>query len=596
MSTNIKDKTNLILCDLSNDTVKSDIESFLSQYKDKITSIQLNDKKPYKATVIFKDYTSANDCRINMNQKKLKNKPIRIMWDEKDFLQKNKDNKNNLYIKGIPKNKTARELFEYFFKFGDIFSFKINEDNKGNSNGTAFVTYYNQEDARKAIDETNGKKIWDSDMDVQYQKNNDKYHNNNSDNNLKVNISNLPDKFTDEDITKLCEEFGKIQIVNNNKTQKGKFAVVKFSKEQEAKNAIEKLNNKEIENKKIYAKEFKDNYYHNNNKHNYRQNYYYFNNNEPMMRFENALENKNLYIRNIPFIVTQEDLKKTFGKFGNITSIKLEEDNQGSKDDKEKSDEKDKNKKFINKGYGYISFEKIESAKKALESLNGKYIEGFESWTKPLMIDYFISKDKRQNMIQPGINYYGMPNNPMVFQTMPGQFMSYSPMFQMPTSIPNQYKPNNMWNQGNYKNNNYNNYRPKYNSGYQHRGRGGNRGGYHKNNNYQKKSNNNNNDKNIENNTNKSNINERKKLFDFESFNKLNTPEEKKEFLGERLFAAIQEKSKENGNNIDFDTIGKITGMIIAIPEEKEIIEILQSPSSLDSRISEALTLLNKDK
>ena len=179
MSTNIKDKTNLILCDLSNDTVKADVESFLSQYKDKITSIQLNDKKPYKATVIFKDYASANDCRININQKLLKNKPIRIMWDEKDFLQKNKDNKNNLYIKGIPKNKTARELFEYFFKFGDIFSFKINEDNKGNSIGTAFATYYNQDDAKKAINETNGKKIWDSDMEVQYQKSNDKHHINN---------------------------------------------------------------------------------------------------------------------------------------------------------------------------------------------------------------------------------------------------------------------------------------------------------------------------------------------------------------------------------------------------------------------------------
>ena len=68
------------------------------------------------------------------------------MWDEKDFLQKNKDNKNNLYIKGIPKNKTARELFEYFYKFGDIFSFKLNEDDKGNNNGTAFVTYYKQDD------------------------------------------------------------------------------------------------------------------------------------------------------------------------------------------------------------------------------------------------------------------------------------------------------------------------------------------------------------------------------------------------------------------------------------------------------------------
>jgi len=591
MSTNIKDKTNLILCDLSNDTIKADIESFLSQYKDKITSIQLNDRKPYKATVIFKDYTSANNCRIDMNQKKLKDKTIRIMWDEKDFLQKNKDNKNNLYIKGMPKNKSARELFEYFYKFGDIFSFKYNEDDKGNSNGTAFLTYYNQDDAKKAINETNGKKIWDSDMEVQYQKNN---HNINSNNNLKINISNLPDKFTDEDLTKLCEEFGKIQIVNINKGQKGKYAIVKFSNEQEAKNAIEKLNNKEIENKKIYVKEFKDNYYHNNNKHNYRQNYYYFNNNEPMMRFENVLENNNLYIRNIPYIVTQEDLKKTFGKFGNITSIKLEEDISGTKDNKEKSEEKDKNKKFINKGYGYISFEKIESAKKALESLNGKYIEGFESWTKPLMIDYFISKDKRQNMIQSGVNYYGMQNNPMIFQTMPGQYMPYSPMFQMPISMPNQYKSTNMWNQGNYKNNNYNNYRPKYN-GYQYRGRGGNRGGYHKNNNYQKKDNNNSKD-NTNNNSNKNNINEKKKLFDFESFNKLTNIEEKKEFLGERLFAAIQEKSKDNGSNIDFETIGKITGMIIAIPDEKEIIEILQSPSSLDSRISEALTLLNKDK
>jgi RNA recognition motif-containing protein len=252
MSTNIKDKTTLILCDLSKDTGKEDIESFLSQYKDKITSIQFNDKKSYKATVIFNDYTSANECRINMNQKKLKNKAIRIMWEEKDFLLKNKDYKNNLYIKGIPKNKSAREVFEYFHEFGDIFSIKLNEDDKGNSNGTAFVTYYNQGDAKKAMDETNGKKIWGSDMDVQYQKINEKYHNNNNDNNLKVNISNLPEKYTDKDITKLCEEFGKIQIVNINKGPKGKHAIVKFSNEQEVKNAVEKLNNKEIENKKLY--------------------------------------------------------------------------------------------------------------------------------------------------------------------------------------------------------------------------------------------------------------------------------------------------------------------------------------------------------
>ena len=86
MSTNTKDKITIILCDLSPDTNKADIESFLSQYKDQIVDIQITDKKTPKATVLFKDNKSANECRINMNQKKLKKKSIRIMWEEKDFI------------------------------------------------------------------------------------------------------------------------------------------------------------------------------------------------------------------------------------------------------------------------------------------------------------------------------------------------------------------------------------------------------------------------------------------------------------------------------------------------------------------------------
>ena len=588
MSNNTKEKTTLILCDLSPDTNKSDIETFLSHYHDKIDLIQLTEKKPYKATVSFKDYNSANECRINMNQKKLKNKSIRIMWDEKDFLQKNKDNKNNLYIKGIPKNKTAREIFEYFYKFGDMFSIKINDDEKGNSNGTAFVTYYSKDDAKKAIDQTNGKKIWDSDMEVQYQKNNDKTHYNNYNNeNLKINISNLPDNYKEEDITKLCEEFGKIHICNVKQGEKGKYAIVKFTSEQEAKKAMEKLNNKEIGDKKLHTKEVKDYHYFNNynynNKHNYPPNYMY---NKPIMKFEETFENSNLYVKNIPITATEEDLKKTFGKFGKITSIKLE------KEETKKDDNKDTKKIVTNKGFGYISFETIENAKNALEQLNGKHMEGFQSWSRPLLIDYFLPKDKRQNMMQ--TNYYGMPNNPMVYPGMPAPFMPYPQPMMVPL-MTNQYK-SYMWNQGNYKNNGFNNYKQRYNNGgYPHRGKGGHRGGYYKNN-YQKK---NNNDRKNENNTN--NINnpdtseataEEKKDFDYENYNKLTSSEDKKEFLGERIFAAIQENVA--GKDIDIETIGKITGMIIEIPNEKEIIEILEKPSVLDSRVKEALNLLKK--
>ena len=570
MSNNTKEKKTIILFDLSLDTNKADVESFLSQYKEQIESIQLTDIKPYRATVLFKEYNSANECRINMNQRKLKNKSIRIMWKEKDFLQKKKDIKNNLYVKDIPNNKSAREIYEYFNKFGDISSMKMNEDDQGNYNGTAFLTYYNSDDAKKAIEETNGKKIWDSDMEVHYQKNSEKNYNNN-DKNLKIYLNNLPENYSEQDLTKLCEEFGKIHICNINK--KGKSAIVKYNSEQEAKNAIEKLNNKVINNKKINAKEVKENHYYNynynynyNNKHNYMpQNFYYFGNN-PMIRYEDSSENNNLYVRNIPHTATEENLRNLFGKFGKITSIKLEKDT-------DKKDEKETAKSAPNKGFGYILFEKIEDAKNALMSLNGKTIPGFESWTKPLMIDYFISKEKRQQNL--------LENNPMVYhQGVPGQFAPYPQMmFNMP--FPNHYSPQMVWNQGNYQNMGYN--KQRYNiKGYPHRGRGGHR--YYKNNNYQKKNN-------ITNspNTNNAKIKEEKTFFDYESFNKLQTKEEKKEFLGERIFSAIQNFD----NKIGEETIAKITGMIIEIPNENEIIEILEKPSVLDSRVKEALSLIN---
>lgn len=596
MSTNTKEKTTLILCDIYPDTSQSDIESFLQEYKDKITSIQLSEKKPYKAMVCFKDYNSANDCRIKKNQFKLKNKSIRIVWDEKDFLQKNKDYKNNLYIKGIPKTKSSREIYEYFYKFGDIFSAKINEDEKGNHNGTAFVTYYNPEDAKKAIEATNGKKIWDSDMEVKYKNNNDKYYNNNN-NNFKINISNLPDKYTDQDLNKLCEEFGKMHICNINQTQKGKYAIVKFSNEQEAKKAIEKLNNKTIDNKKLYVKEIKDNYYYNsnynynyNNKPNFQQNYYF--NNNPMVMYEEPLENNNLYVKNIPFTATEEDLKKIFSQFGKITSIKLELEVKEKKDDKEV-------KKFIaNKGFGYISFEKIEESKKALESLNGKFLQGFESWSKPLMINYFISKDRRINMMKN--NYYNVQNNPMIYtQGMTPNLPPYPPVM-IPMPLQSQYNPQYMWN---YKNNGYyNNYKSPYsNKGYQHRGRGGYRGSYIKNY-HQKRNNNENKNENTNENTNdkahndSNNQREQKNKFDYDKYNSLATKEDKKDFLGELIFNAIQENLNSSGENCDVETIGKMTGMIIEIPNENEIIEILENPSVLDSRIKEALSLLNTNK
>ena len=599
-SENLSQKINLILCDLPPGITQSDIESFLSPYKSNFDSININEANPLRATVEFKDLDIANKCRHELNQKKLKNKNIRIMREEKNFLMKNKDTKNNLYVKNIPKGKDPRELYEYFLKFGDVFSLKVNENEKGEFTGTAFLTYYKEQDAKKCIEETNNKKIWDSDIEVNYQKNthdkgyshNNNYHNNYNNNyynkSLKINISNLPENYTDKEVTKLCEEFGKFEICDIRKNKYGKFAIVKFSKEAEMKSAIEKLNNKSIEKNKLLVKEVHhSNNSHNNNYSNYNNNYYgkqrptnlpffYPNismniNNIPMQKYEDTLINNNLYVTNIPQRATKEDFEKTFGQFGEIESTKLDEDTTITKDAKDKQ-------QFFNKGFGYISFKKVEDAKKALESLDGKYIKGFENHYKRLSVEYFIPKDKRNPMTQG--NFIQMSSGSVLYPNLPGQYMPQQYMVPIPMIPNNQMRMYN--NKGGFKNMGYGNRR--YNNNYKNRGNRANKNNQKRNNNTGNK------------NMNNKKEEEKKVEFDQESFDKLKTEEEKNEFLGEKIFNLIQENKIIKEKNADEEVIGKITGMILGIQNNEEIIDILKSPSRLEERIKEAYVLFEKNK
>ena len=607
-SENIPQKINLILCDLPQGVTQSDIESFLSPYKSGIESIQINENNPQKARATFTDSDLANKCRHEMNQKKIKNTNIRIMREERYFLQKNKDTKNNLYIKNIPNKKDAREIYEYFLQYGDIFSLKVNDNEAGDFPKTALLTYYKEEDAKKCMEQNTNKKIWDSDMEVQYKNQNDKgfynynnynynyhsgYNNNNYNNNyknrnLKINITNLPDNYTDKEISKLCEEFGKCEICDiKTNTRNGKFAIVKFTKESEAKDALEKLNNKEVENKKLIVKEL-----HYNN-HNYNNNFNNYNNynkrpgnfqffyNFPIPKIEEPYQKNNLYVCNIPPMATKEDLEKTFGQYGQIKNIKLDEDETITKETKEKV-------KFLNKGFGYVLFEKAEDAKKALESLAGKYIIGFENYFKPLIVENYFPRDKRN--ITQGTNYYNISNPQMIYSNIPGQFIP-PPSYMVPIPMGMNPIPNNqimqqqyIFPQGNFKGG----FR-KFNN----RGRGGNRGGK---NNQRRNNNYNNVNNNYNNNMNNMNKKEEEKKieFDHESFNKIESEEEKRDFLGEKLFNLIQENKTLKEKKGDSETVGRITGMILGIQDINEIIDILERPSKLDSRIKEAFELLEK--
>ena len=582
MSTN--DKTMLYLTDLPYRISILDIQDFLSKYKDdiaKIMSPEMNQRniikgKPIAIKVLFKNNESADKCRKEMNLKKLWNKSVRIMWEESNTSLRY-NIKNNIFIKGIPKTTTPREVYEYFMQFGDIFSCKVPEDEQGKHKGYGYITYYSNEDAEKALKETKGKKIFDSlNVEIEhFQKKNERMiNNNNENNNHKIFINNLPEKYTIAELNSLCKEYGNVLNANIFSDRIGqKFGIVEFTNENEAKDAMSKLNEKIIEkddkkNKlsvQIYQTQFEHKQFLLNQS----------------MKMKETKAKCNLYIKNIPLTAKEEDLEKVFSKYGEITSIRIQKDKIENKDKIE----------LVSKGFGFISFDKPEEAKKALEEMDQKFLPGFEGWNKPLDIDYHLTKNERQFVDNQDSNIpnYNMNNNQMPFMNnmgpappMPG---GYGPHMFMPMHPPHFPFPmrfpmmpfNNFMGRGFYHNNFYNK-------------RGGKRPNYKNNNNRNYY---NNNKYNKEKEKEKEEILNIENKIDLSEYEKLETDEEKRNYFGEKVYRAIEESQLAVDKKLDSNDIAKITGMIIEIPNE-EIIETLQNSNLFIDRIEEALRLLNK--
>ena len=110
--------------------------------------------------ISYYKWEDAIKAKDNLNDKELLGKKIKINFLEKGRRRTVK--RNNIYVKEIPKkNFTDKELIELFSKFGKINSAIVLKDEKGESKGFGFVCFENPEDAEKAKNEMNGKKIFD---------------------------------------------------------------------------------------------------------------------------------------------------------------------------------------------------------------------------------------------------------------------------------------------------------------------------------------------------------------------------------------------------------------------------------------------------
>ena len=543
-------KTVLFISELPDNILDTELEDFFSDFRDNILMIQIdrnakiydpfNARKP-KATIIFKDHDKADEARNTLNMKRLKGKALNIMWHEKDNSIRY-NNTANIFVKGIPPEIKPREVFELFNKYGEIISVKICEDEDGNLLGYGYINYYSLDSAENAIKELNKKKIWGSVLEIgHFQKKNERLQSNLGNNS--IYIKNIPDKINESEIKDLFKKFGEItwsKVLSDNSGRK--FAIIVFSSTESASKAKEEINDKKIDNNEIGL------YVDLLQKKSERKRFLISKIGDINNKLNQEFKNCNLYIKNLPYDLTDEKLREIFSKYGEIKSVKISKFTLVTKI-------KDELKEIEqSRGFGYVCYTNPESATKAIEDLNEKNLPGYENAKRPVIISLFMPKYERKQFLNK------LQSNPMSrFPLIMGL-----PYNIMPPMIPN------------------GNYNQRYRNNYNRKNK--------KQNNYNTNNNNSNNNNNVHNNINHTNNKEDELNLSY--LESLENDEAKKEYLGEFLFKKIESHPLAHKKNFTIDIIGRITGMILGIQDIKEIYDITVNDDILTSRINEALNLL----
>jgi RNA recognition motif-containing protein len=606
----------LYLSDLPTNVTESDIGMFLKDYKDNILVISIlparNTEfgKGFSAKVIFNDPQIANEARISTNLRKIKGKTIRVMWDELSSNLRNQS-QSNIFVKNIPFDVKPREFYEMFLKFGDIISAKVPEDEEGNHLGYGYINYPDPTSAVFAIQSTDGKEMWGTKLDVKlFQKKSERFDTNGVGNSLNENLANgsnsksfslflknFPNNFNEEDVINMCSQYGAIlncKLVSDSLSRA--YSIVSFSDEESFMNAKNSLQGKSFQDgsvlfvdilmNKIDRKKMLMNKIHNTNS-----------------RLNEQYKMCNLHIRNIPYHAKEEDLRDAFEKFGPIKSAKIETYLLITKVNNEYKQIP------TSRGFAYVCYEDPECAKLAIEQMNLKFLPKYETWNRPLLVDYFQPKVERNSMV----NKFNENSNNRGTQ-------SANPMFNQEMVNPNFLLNFNQMNLNADFNARFNPMRnPNINTGYPNINMGYNSSNYGKknfNNNrgnnfnahYQQNINQGQNNQFVQNvittpTTNTQNLIPNKKEnvvvkkndadeLDYAYLKSLEDEATQRDYLGELIFKKIENHDLSQNHQFSIDTIGKITGMVLGIEDIAEIIDICKDNENLTARIKEGMELL----
>ncbi|KAG0588126.1 hypothetical protein M758_2G148500 [Ceratodon purpureus] len=176
---------------------------------------------------------------------------------------------NNVYVKNLGDNTTDDDMKKVFGAYGTISSAVVMRDNEGKSKCFGFVNFEHADDAAKAVEALNGKKIDDKEWYVgRAQKKSEreaelrakfeqerkerieKYQG------VNLYLKNLDDTVDDEKLRELFAEYGTItscKVMRDPQGQSRGSGFVAFSSPEEATRAVTEMNGKMVGTKPLYV-------------------------------------------------------------------------------------------------------------------------------------------------------------------------------------------------------------------------------------------------------------------------------------------------------------------------------------------------------
>lgn len=353
------------------------------------------------AYVNFHDVQDAERCLDTMQFTEIKGKACRIMWSQRDPSLR-KSGVGNIFIKNLAKSIDNRDLFDYFSMFGNILSCKVAYGEGGDSKGYGYVHFETAEAAQEAIAKLNGATIEDSEISVtpfvrvQDREGQEEWTN--------LYVKQFPDSWEDKDLTELFEPFGPLASVFIKKNEDGKssgFGFVNYLEHESAAKALEELNGKSLEDPsaeepgttfELYVSKGQKK----------AERVREIKSKVDAMQAEKAskFSGMNLFVKNLDETIDDAFLKETFAPFGTITSAKIVRDETVSGSP--------------SKGFGFVCFSSPEEASRAVTELNGKILR-----SKPITVALHQRKEQRRAHLAATYAPRGMRGYPQ--QMGPGQ-------------------------------------------------------------------------------------------------------------------------------------------------------------------------------